>query len=194
MDLRQHRPAEGVHAAIRVLLRLGSRAQHLRSGVLPLEPVVLPADVRARPGLSQGVQCQLVPQLPDRARQRAGRAGTVRALRHSGHQEEADAVVPQDHRLRRPPARRHGSARGEVAGEGAAHAAQLDRPIHGRRGRLRHRGPRRAGHRLHHAPRHALRRDLLRRCRRFRSRGGARRGHRGRGGIRGVFGEGQAVL
>ena len=41
----------------------------------------------------------------------------------------------QDHRLRRPAARRHGPARGQLAGEGPADAAQLDRPLDRRRGR-----------------------------------------------------------
>ncbi len=65
-----------------LLLRLGPRAEHLRPGVLPLEPVALPADVRARAGLPQGQRGQLVPQRPDRAGQRAGRRRAVRALRH----------------------------------------------------------------------------------------------------------------
>ena len=47
---------------------------------------------------------------------------------------------------------------------------------HRRRGRLRDRGPRRAGHRLHDAPRHAVRRDVLRRRRRLRPRRRAGRG------------------
>ena len=107
LDLREHRAAEGVDAPLRLLVRLGPRVQHLRPRVLPLEPVVLPADVRAGPGLPQGQHRQLVPQRPDRAGQRAGGRRAVRALRHAGHQEEADAVVPAHHRLRRPAARRH---------------------------------------------------------------------------------------
>ena len=54
VDLREHREAEGVDAPLRVLLRLGPRAAHLRPGVLPLEPVAVPAAVRAGPGLPQG--------------------------------------------------------------------------------------------------------------------------------------------
>ena len=105
--------------------------------------------------------------------------GPVRALRHPRHQEEADAVVPAHHRLRRPPARRHAAARGRLAGEGAADAAQLDRALRRRRGAVRHRGPRRARHRLHDATRHAVRRDLLRRGCRLRPGGRAGRGHLG---------------
>ena len=40
--------AEGVDAALRVLVRLGPRAQHLRPGVLPLEPVAVPAAASRR--------------------------------------------------------------------------------------------------------------------------------------------------
>ena len=93
----------------------------------------------------KAVAGQLVPERPDRAGQRAGRRRPLRALRHPGHQEEADPVVLQDHRLRRPAAGRHEPAGGQLAGQGAAHAAQLDRPLHRRRGRVRDRGPRRAG-------------------------------------------------
>ena len=55
-------------------------------------------------------QVNWCPQGPDRAGQRAGRRRAVRALRHPGHQEEADAVVLPDHRLRRPAAGRHAAS------------------------------------------------------------------------------------
>ena len=42
-------------------LRLGDRGDDLPARVLPLEPVVLSADVRARPGLPQEEQGELVP-------------------------------------------------------------------------------------------------------------------------------------
>ena len=100
---RRRRPCGGTRA-----LRLGPGAEHLRPGVLPVEPVAVPADVRARAGLPQALAGQLVPQRPDRAGQRAGRRRPVRAVRHPGHQEEADPVVLPDHRLRRPAAGRHG--------------------------------------------------------------------------------------
>ena len=66
------------------------------------------------PGLPQAEPGQLVPEGPDRAGQRAGRRRPVRALRHPGHQEEADPVVLPDHRLRRPAAGRHGAAGGSA--------------------------------------------------------------------------------
>jgi leucyl-tRNA synthetase len=67
---------------------------------------------------------------------------TVRPMRRNRGEEEADAVVLQDHRLRRPSARRPRSARGTLAAQGAADAAQLDRPLDRRRHRLRDRGTR----------------------------------------------------
>ena len=97
-------------------LRLGSRAAHQRPRVLQVEPVAVPAAVREGPRLPQG---------------RAGSTGTrstrpcsrtsrccrrhVRALRRRRRQEEAHPVVLQDHRLRRPAARRPEPARGHVA-------------------------------------------------------------------------------
>ena len=75
--------------------------------------------LRARPGLPQGVAGQLVPERPDGAGQRAGRRRPLRALRHRGHQEEADPVVLQDHRVRRPAARRPGPAGGHAGRDGS---------------------------------------------------------------------------
>ena len=112
--------------------------------------------------------------------------GTCERSRRGRRQEEADPVVLQDHRLRRPAARRPEPARGRVAVEGARDAAQLDRPLHRRRRRLRHRGPRREGHGLHDAPRHAVRRDLHGRRARLRPgrRAGRRLDARGAEGVR----------
>ena len=113
-----------------------------------------------RPRLPQGGGGQVVPQRPDRAGQRAGDRRPLRALRLARRGAPARAVVLQDHRLRRAPAGRPADRR--VAAARGHDAAQLDRPLGGRRGGLPLRG---AGHRLpglHHPPRHALRRDLLR--------------------------------
>ena len=54
------------------------------------------------------------------------------------------------------------AARGQLAGPRPADAAQLDRPLRGRRGPLRDRRPRRAGHGVHHQARHAVRGHVLR--------------------------------
>ena len=56
----------------RLQLRLGSRSLHLRAGVLPLEPVVLPEDAGARPGVPQEVAGELVPGVRHGAGERAG--------------------------------------------------------------------------------------------------------------------------
>ena len=67
-------------------------------------------------------------------------------------------LVPQDHRLRRRAplgARRH-----RLAGRGQDDAAQLDRPVEGRRVRLRAGRRGRADHRVHHPPGHHLRRHV----------------------------------
>ena len=140
--------------------RLDARVRHPRARVLPLDPVDLPAPVRARPRLPQGGRGQVVPQRPDRAGERAGDRRPLRALRHAGRGPPARAVVLQDHRLRRPPARRPRD--GRVAAARRDDAAELDRPLGGRRGGLPLRGARDRLPRLHDAAGHAVRRDLLR--------------------------------
>ena len=70
-----------------------------------------------------------------------------------------DAVVLPHHRLRRAPARGPRPAC-RLAREGQDDAAQLDRPLRGRRDPLSRRRPRRAREGLHDAARHAPRRDL----------------------------------
>ena len=144
------------------VLRLVAAAADLRPGVLPLDAVAVPAVLRARAGLPRRRLCQLVPGRPDGAGQRAGDQRQVRAVRVRGHPAGADPVVLQDHRVRGPAAGGHGAAGGQVARARAADAAQLDRPQRGRRGQLRDRGPRRAGHGLHHPAGHAVRGDVLR--------------------------------
>ena len=70
-----------------------------------------------------------------------------------------------------------------LARAGAADAAELDRAQRGRRGAVRDRGPRRAGHRVHHPPGHAVRGDVLRdRGRLAAGRGGLRAGAARRAG------------
>ena len=195
VDRGEHRPAARVDGALRVLVRLGSRARDAPPRVLPLEPVDLHAALRARPRVPQAEPRELVPQGPDRPRERAGRRRPVRAVRHPGHQEEAHPVVLQGHRVRRRAPRRARDAPRRVAGPGDRDAAELDRALV-RRGRpVRDRGPRRAHQRLHDATRHPLRRHLHGRRRGLRPRGGAGRGlGRGRqGGLRGLRRGGQGA-
>lgn len=97
VDVQEHRDAGELVQALRHLLRLVATPAHQRRGVLPLEPVAVHPLLRAGPGLPQGRPGQLVPAGPDRARQRAGRGGQVRALRCRRDPPRADAVVLQDH-------------------------------------------------------------------------------------------------
>ena len=85
----------------------------------------------------------------------------LRALRRRGRGAEPRAVVLPDHRLRRRAARRDGAC-SRLARARPDDAAQLDRPLRGRRGPLPRRGARRGRAGLHHAAGHALRRDVLR--------------------------------
>ncbi len=160
MDLREHRALHGVLQAAGLRLRLGAHVQHLRSRLLPLEPVAVPAFPRAGAGLPQGGEGQLVPLVPDGARQRADLLGGLLAVRVGPRDPGPGAVVLPDHGLRPAAAGRHGGPR---LGRRRPHpAAQLDRPIRGRDRPLHHRpdGGRDPG--LHHPPRHAVRRHLLR--------------------------------
>ena len=129
----------------------------------------------------EGGAGQLVPERPDRARQRAGDRRALRALRRRGRAAEPGAVVLPHHRLRRPAARRDEPAR-VVAGARADDAAQLDRALRGRRGRLPDRGAGRRHPRLHDPAGHALRRDVLRARARAPARRRARRRNAARGG------------
>ena len=141
--------------------RLVAGDRHPQARLLPLDPVDLPAAVRARARLPDRGGGAVVPERRDGAGQRAGRRRPLRAVRHRGDPEKPRAVVLQDHRLRRPAARRLRPAR--VLARARDHdAAQLDRPLRGRRGGLplRRSRPRLPG--LHHPSRHALRRDVLR--------------------------------
>ena len=162
--------------------RLDPRVRHPRAALLPLDPVDLPAAARARSGLPQGGGGQVVPARSDRAGQRAGDRRALRALRPRGRGPPARAVVLPHHRLCRSAARRPRDDR--LARVRQDDAAQLDRPLGGRRGRVPLRG---AGHRLpglHHAPGHAVRRDVLRPGARASRCVPPGRGHRARAGGR----------
>ena len=146
------------------LHRLVARGLLRRPRLLPLDPVALPPLLREGPRLPLRGASPVVPGRRHRPRQRAGHRRPLRALRHPRRAEEARAVVLQDHRLRRPAPRRLRDPR-VVARARRHHAAELDRALRGRGGHLH---LRRAGHRLprlHHPPRHPLRRDVLRRWR-----------------------------
>ena len=94
-------------------------------------------------------------------------AGVSGAVRRSSN-ALADPVVLQDHRVRDRLLADMAQLEG-MAGPGAADAAQLDRPLRGRRRRTSSsRAGDEAGHRLHHPAGHAVRRDVLRGRRRRR--------------------------
>ena len=160
--------------------RLGPRGLDARAVLLPLDAVALPAVLRAGPGLPQGGAGQLVPERPDRPRQRAGDRRPLRALRRRGRAQGPRAVVLPHHRLRRPAPRRDEPAR-VLARARPDDAAQLDRPLRGRRGRLPDRGAGRGDPGLHDPPGHALRGHVLRARARAPARARARRRHAARG-------------
>ena len=141
--------------------RLVARGLDRRARVLPLDAVAVPALLRARARLSARGAGQVVSEGPDGARERAGDRRPLRAVRHRGRGAEPDAVVLQDHRLRRPAARRDGAAR-VLARARADDAAELDRPLGGRARHVHGRRERRGAAGLHDAARHVVRRHLLR--------------------------------
>ncbi len=125
MDAREHRAHERAAPADRNQLRLGAGNCDLSPRVLPLEPVAVPQDARARPGVSPAFQCQLVPELQHRAGQRAGRRRRLLALWHHRHAAGARTVVLPHHPVRRRAARSHGPPH-RLAGKSADDAAELD--------------------------------------------------------------------
>ena len=179
LDREVDRPVPAPVPRVGDLDRLVARVRHARAALLPLDAVDLPAHARARPGLPQGGRGQLVPERRDRARQRAGHRRALRALRPPGRGPPARAVVLPHHRLRRPAARRPRD--GRVARARGHDAAQLDRPLRGRRGHVRLRGPGDRLPGLHDAPGHAVRRDVLRHGARASRRAPPGRRHRARG-------------
>ena len=141
--------------------RLDARGLDARARVLPLDAVAVPALPRARPRVPQGRAGQVVPERPDRARERAGDRRPLRALRRRGRGAEPGAVVLPDHGLRRRAARRPGRwSTGPSAIKtmqrnwiGRSEGAEIALPDRGA-------GRGRPG--LHDAAGHAVRRDVLR--------------------------------
>ncbi len=160
LDARQHRGNEGAAAETRFQLCVESGDRHLRRLLLPVESVVLPEDAGERHRLSRELTGELVPVLPHRSGQRAGRRGNLLALPQRDRDPGHGAVVPPYHRLPGCPARRHERPLG-LARTSPAAAAKLGRPVGRRRGFVS-RGGRGTHSRLHHAYRHHLRRDVLR--------------------------------
>ena len=177
IDAREHRPYERAAAAARDQLRVGARDRDVPAELLQVQSVDLPEDARARPRIPPPLDGELVSELPDRARERAGHRRHVLALRIDGRYPRAGAVVLPHHRVRRRPAEGARYADG-MAREGRRDAAELDRAfgrgarevsarVPGRTTRL----PRRS---LHDAHRHDLRRQFHRARARASARGAAR--------------------
>ena len=134
-----------------------------------LEPVAVPALPGGRPGLPGAVRRRLVPERRDAgARAGRGHGPPLLALRRPGREARPGAVVPAHDRVRGRAARllRHRLARADQDP-----ADELDRPVRGRRDRLRGRARRlpagrRPPARVHDPPGHAVRGDLHGRSRR----------------------------
>ncbi len=141
------------HRRLRLQLRLVPRGLHLRARILPLEPVVLPPHARARPRLSQGSAAQLVPEVRHRAGQRAG-GGDGCCWRHEDTKVEQRAMQQWFLKITNYAEELLGDLdepRRRLAGARHHDAAQLDRPVRRRRGRLHRRKHRRQDPHLHHA-------------------------------------------
>ncbi len=115
---------------------LAPRDRDLRSQLLQAPAAHVPGFPGGRPGGSQDREGQLGSGRPDRAGQRAGDRRPRLAIRRARRAARADAVVLPDHRVRAGTARRARHA-GPLAREGAADAAQLDRPLRGPDGPFR---------------------------------------------------------
>ena len=130
MDLRQHRLHAHAAEVLGLRHRLVARGGHLRSQVLPLEPVAVPAHAGERHRLQDHRHRELGSGGPDGAGQRAGDRRARLAHRCAGGEARDPHVLPEDHRLcGRALAALDGLPR--LAGAGQDHAGQLDRQERG---------------------------------------------------------------
>ncbi len=109
-------------------LRLGRRGRHLRPGLLPLEPVALPALPGGRPGLPRDVAGRLVPERRDAGpRAGRGRRPALLALRHARSRSAtwtSGSCGSTEVRRRAAGLHRHRLARADPG-----HADELDRAV-----------------------------------------------------------------
>ena len=137
-DRAEHRDDARPDEAPRLGDRLGPRSRGAPAGLLPLDTVAVPAVRRPRARLPQGGAGQLVPERPDRDRERVRRRRPLRALRRRGRAAEHDAVVHAG----RPhmPTSCSSTTDAALARPDEGDPAQLDRPLGGRRDPLPRRG------------------------------------------------------
>ena len=175
---REHRDDARPDEAPRLGDRLGARGRRPPADLLPLDAVALPAVRRARPLLPQGGAGQLVPERPDRHRERVRRRRPLRALRRRGRAAEHDPVVHADDRVRRRAARvpgrrvagrrrRRSSATGSAARKAPRSSSGSRRP--GTTSRSSRRGPTRCSARPSSSSRPSIRSSRRTRARRRRS-------------------------
>ena len=113
------------------------RSRHRLARLLQVDAVVVPEAARARPGVPSRTRAvRLVPEGPDRARERTGDRWPLRALRHDRRRSATSTqwFFRITRLRRRAAATSHGSSGREQI---AVDAAQLDRPQRGRRAALR---------------------------------------------------------
>jgi len=85
-------------AALWVQLRLAARNFDMRAGILPVEPVVFPADAGARTGVPEKEPRELVPEMLHGAGERTGDKWRLllETRRHAGGIARDRAVVPEN--------------------------------------------------------------------------------------------------
>ena len=132
LDPRQHRLYAAPVAVTGLWHRLEPGACHLRAGVLPLEPVALPAPAGEGACLPDDRHGQLGSARPDGARQRAGHRRPRLAYRRRRREARDPHVLHADYGLRRRTARGAEHSPG-LAGARTPDAGQLDWPQRGRR-------------------------------------------------------------
>src|SRR5439155_18020343 len=98
VDVVQHRRDERANAPHGIRLRLAARNLELRAGILPVEPVVLLENARARAGVSQAGAAQLVPGMRYCSGERAGGGRVLLAPRNdTSGAARARAVVLENY-------------------------------------------------------------------------------------------------
>ena len=138
---------------------MGSRDRDLPARLLQVQPVDLPADVRARSRLPQALDGQLVRGRQDGSGQRAGGRRRMLAVRDAGgHARSRTVVLPHHAVCRRAPRRAEHAPR--VAGESRRHAAELDRAFRRSADQVPGRGHAGPHRNLHDEDRHDLRGDV----------------------------------